>query len=84
MLEKFELEVKIAANSDPLTNLKPQAEADLILGGSHSDGKQFGIIFSLCQPQVARLLKLTEYSGFYNEFREGLLKQYKERSMNLE
>lgn len=43
-----------------------------------------GILLNLHQPQISFLLKLVEYIGFYNEFTQGALKQYFERTMSLE
>lgn len=54
-----------------------------MLGGVH-EGEKPGIQFELCAPQISRILKLTEYIGFYNEFREGALAKYRLRSMSFE
>ena len=72
LLDDFNLECRLEANKKASQNLLPQIVASLILGGLHDAEK--GVLLNLHQPQIAFLMKLIEYIGFYNEFTQGALK----------
>ena len=81
----------------PATQKHPQIVGDVIIGGKCSnysgDGKQNDAAasssgpaapmkFSLYQPQMLRILKTLEIIGFYNEFKEAALKQFRDAKLD--
>ena len=81
----------------PATQKHPQIVGDIRIGGKGSNDSGDGkpnekaasssappapMRFSLYQPQMLRILKTLEIIGFYNEFKEAALAQFREAKLD--